>query len=284
MTTTLERPPAPPKRSAGARALVWVGAIVGALMLVSGASSLVDLLVYSNADPATVSGSATYDAAPVVELVADGDVTVATGDASIHVERTSRTASTHASYKAAMSGNRLVVKHTCDWWRPGFCEAGLNVTVPQGTEVVVRSSDGSVEATSLTGAVTVHTSDGATRIDDVTGAVSVRSVDGDATITDIRGDVSARSSDGSVDISQVTGSVTTHSSDGRTTIAGVDGNVDARAADGDITVYGNGDPVALTVATNDGRQTVDAPTDPDASVSVAIHTVDGDASYLGPRP
>ena len=81
----------------------------------------------------------------------------------------------------------------------------------------------------------------------------------------------------------MTGAVTTHTSDGRTTIAAVDGDVDARASDGDVTVYGNGEPVALTMQTSDGRQTVDAPTDPDAPISVRIHTADGDASYLGPR-
>ena len=219
----------------------------------------------------------------MVELVADGDITVTTGGSGVEVERTSRVASSHATYKASVSGDRLVVKHVCAWWHPGYCEAGLNVTVPSGTEVVVRGSDGSVEATSLTGPLTVHTSDGETTISDIDGDVSLQSADGDATIDDVRGDVSARSSDGRIDVANVTGSVTTHTSDGRTTIAEVDGNVDARASNGDVTVYGNGEPVALTIETNDGRQTVDAPTDPSASVSVHIHTVDGDATYLGPR-
>ena len=80
----------------------------------------------------------------------------------------------------------------------------------------------------------------------------------------------------------MTGAVTTRTSDGRTTIATVDGDITARASDGDVTVYGNGEPVALTIATNDGQQTVDAPTDPNAPVSVHIRTVDGAASYLGP--
>jgi DUF4097 and DUF4098 domain-containing protein YvlB len=282
MTTTLDRPPAPPQRSDGARALLWAGGILGALMIAAGAYSLVNLLVFTNADPATVTGSASYDAAPVVELVADGDVTVTTGGSGVEVERTSRAVSAHTSYKASVSGDRLVVKHTCDWWRPGFCSAGLNVTVPRGTQVVVRASDGSVEARSLVGPLTVNPSDGATTITDIEGDVSLRAADGSAMIDDVRGDVTARTSDGQIDVSGVTGSVSTHTSDGRTTISAVDGDIDARAADGDVTVFGNGEPVALTIATNDGRQTVDAPTDPNASVRVSIHTVDGDASYLGP--
>jgi len=284
MTATLDRPPAPPKRSGGARSLLWIGGIVGALMLVTGAYSIVNLLVFTNADPSTVTGTATYDAAPVVELVADGDISVTTGGSDVHVERTSRVASSHATYKASVSGDRLVVKHVCAWWHPGYCEAGLNVTVPSGTEVVVRGSDGAVEATSLTGPLTVHASDGRATISDIDGDVSLQSGDGSVTIDDVRGDVGAHTSDGRIDVSAVTGSVTTHTSDGRTTISAVDGDIDARASDGDVTVYGDGEPVALTIETSDGRQTVDAPTDPSASPTVRIHTSDGDASYLGPRP
>ncbi|WP_426593365.1 DUF4097 family beta strand repeat-containing protein [Cellulomonas sp. McL0617] len=283
MTATLDRPPAPPRRSTRARVLVWTGAIVGALMLASGASSLLDLLVFTNADPATVVATASYDAAPVVELVADGEVTVTTGGPRVDVERTSRTASVKATYSAVVTGDRLVVKHTCDWWRPGFCSAGLKVTVPDGTQVVVRASDGAVHATSLTGPLTVHTSDGASTITHVSGDVSLRSSDGHATITDVRGSVDAQTSDGAITVDQVTGSVTTRTRDGRTTISAVDGNISARASDGPVTVYGNGAPVALTMTTADGKQTIEAPTDPAAPVSVTIHTSDGHASYLGPR-
>ena len=62
MTTTLDRPPAPPQRSGGARALLWAGAILGALMIAMGAYSLVNLLVFTNADPSTVTGRASYEA------------------------------------------------------------------------------------------------------------------------------------------------------------------------------------------------------------------------------
>jgi hypothetical protein len=262
---------------------VWAGGILGGIMLVGGALSLVNLLVFTNADPSTVVASASYDASPVVELVADGDITVTTGGSGVDVERTSRTASTDTKYTASVSGDRLVVRHECDWWRPGFCTAGLNVTVPEGTEVVVRSIDGSVEATSLTGPLTVRTSDGSTTISDITGDVSLKASDGSVSIDGIDGDVDAQTSDGWIEVQRVTGSVTTHTNNGSTTIAAVEGDVDARASDGDVTVYGNGEPVALTIATSDGRQTVDAPTDPNASISVRIHTADGSASYLGPR-
>jgi len=270
-------------RSTGARVLVWIGGLLGAAMIVSGAFSAVDVIATQNADPATAVATASYEAAPVVELVADGDVTVTTGGVAVDVERTSRTASARTTYSATRTGDRLVVRHECDWWRPGFCAAGLRVTVPDGTEVVIRASDGSVSATSLTGPLTVRTSDASTTVSDINGNVSLRTADGSTTISDVRGSVTARSSDGPITVDRVTGSVTTHTSDGRTTIAEVDGDIDARSSDGSVTVFGNGIPVALDITTNDGRQTIEGPTDPDASVSVRIDTVDGSASFLGPQ-
>ena len=60
-------------------------------------------------------------------------------------------------------------------------------------------------------------------------------------------------------------------------------DIDAHASDGDVTVYGTGEPVALDISTNDGRQTIEGPIDPTSSGHVRIRTSDGDASYLGPR-
>ena len=60
-------------------------------------------------------------------------------------------------------------------------------------------------------------------------------------------------------------------------------DVEAVTSNGHVTVFGTGEPVALTISTSNGRQTVDAPTDPSASRTVFIRTSDGNVSYLGPR-
>ena len=133
MTTTLERPPVtpPPSRTPAARALTWTGGIVGGVLLLSGGYSAVNLLVLGSDDPTTVSHSASYDATPVVELVADGHVTVTTGGDRVEVERTASTSLTTAHYSAEAAGDHLRVAYRCDWWRPGFCSASLDVTVPE---------------------------------------------------------------------------------------------------------------------------------------------------------
>ena len=66
----------------------------------------------------------------MVELVADGHVTVTTGGDRVEVERTASTVLAAAHYRVDELGDRLRVSYRCDWWRPGFCSASLDVTVP----------------------------------------------------------------------------------------------------------------------------------------------------------
>lgn len=286
MTSTLERPvesPSPAPRGPGARALTWVGAIVGGVLLLSGAYSAVDLLLLGSDDATTTSESASFEAASVVELVADGHVTVTTGGDRVEVELTASTLLAPASYRADELGDRLRVSHLCDWWRPGFCVASLDVTVPDGTAVVVRATDGSVTATNLRGPLDVRVSDGEADVSAIEGDVTVRASDGRTAVSDVRGAVSVSSSDGEILVSDVFGTVTTRSSDGRTEISGARTDIDARSSDGAVTVFGTFKPVALDISTVDGGQTVEGPTDPTSSTHVRIHTSGGHASYLGPR-
>lgn len=286
MTDTLERPvdAAPPApRGPGARALTWAGAIVGGVLLLSGAYSAVDLLVMGSDDATTVTESASYAAAPVVEIVADGQVTVTTGGDRVEVDRTGRTVLEAAHYRTDLSADRLLVSYRCDWWRPGFCSVALDVTVPDGTSVIIRANDGAVTASALSGPLDVHLSDGEARVSDIDGDVVVRTADGRVEVTDVRGSVDASSADGGIIVSGVSGDVTTRSSDGRTEISSSRGNIDARASDGDVTVFGTGEPVALEIMTADGGQAIEGPVDPTSSIHVRIATADGRAEYLGPR-
>jgi hypothetical protein len=286
MTSTLERPvdaPSPAPRGPGARALTWTGAIVGGVLLLSGAYSAVDLLLLESDDATTTSADASYDAAPLVEIVADGHVTVTTGGDRVEVARTASTVLAAARYRTDASADRLLVSYRCDWWRPGFCSASLDVTVPDGTAVLVRASDGSVTATSLRGPLDVRVSDGEADVSDVVGDVTVRTADGRTSVSDVRGSVSVSSADGEITVADVSGTVTTRSSDGRTEISRSRSDIDASASDGSVTVYGTGEPVALDISTADGGQTIEGPVDPTSSTSVRIRTSDGHAAYLGPR-
>jgi hypothetical protein len=284
MTTTLERPPVtpPPSRGGGARALTWTGAIIGGLLLLSGGYSAIDLILVRSGDATTISEQASYAAAPVVELVADGDVSVTTGGDRVEVERTSTTALARARYSVDEDSDRLRVSFRCDW-RPGNCQVALDVTVPDGTSVVIHSRDGAVTASALRGPLDVRSGDGDSDISDIDGDVTVRSSDGRTDVRDVSGTVSVQAGDGAVTIDGVSGQVTTRSSDGRTEISDARGDIDARGSDGDVTVYGTGKPVALDISVSDGGQTVEGPVDSSSSTHVTIRVRDGHAAYLRPR-
>ena len=124
----------------------------------------------------------------------DGHITVTTCGDRVEVERTATTALTRAHYSVDELADQLRVQYLCDWWRPGFCSASLDVTVPDGTS---RESSapgtGSVTATGLSGPLDVHTSDGDTDVSDIDGDVTVRAADGRTDVADVSGSVSVSS-------------------------------------------------------------------------------------------
>lgn len=311
---TAPTPPGP--RGAGSRALLWIGGTLGVLAMAQIAYQGLDWFATS-----TTTSTAVYAAAPVVELTTDGDVTVSTGDAgTVTVVERTRTGFQRTSHDTVESADRLAVEHACPtWWSNGTCRIDLAVEVPQGTDVVVRSSSGEVRAEGVDGHVDLRTEDGDVtvlraggavdaesssghvRVEDAGGEVVARSSDGDVTVRDVAGGVSARSASGHVVVSEaegdvsaasldgdvearaVEGGVVATSSAGAVEVGGVTGDVEASSLDGDVTVRGTGTPVALAISTGDGRSTVEAPTDPGAPRTVVIRSASGDVSYLDAR-
>jgi hypothetical protein len=304
MTATLQQPPvtpagpppADPTRTPLGRGLLWAGVALGVATIAWGGLQVADLAMSS-----TERGTATYDAADVVELVADGRVSVFAGDDDlVDVERIARSGFSSPTYSVQQRGDRLVVRHECGSWF-GVCTGALQVHVPRDTHVVVRTSNGDVLARGLAGDLEARTYDGRVEADRITGDAQLHSSNGDVIVTDVSGDVTARTYDGRIDaqgiggrieavtsngdvqVVDVGGDAVARSSDGSIDVADVEGNVEARTSNGDATVIGTGEPVALTISTSNGRQTVEAPTDPSAPRTVVIRSYDGHVSYLGLR-
>lgn len=310
-------PAAPGRRrpSPTGRVLTVVGGVLAGLVVLQVGTQLL-----AEASATTSTATERLTAAPVVELVSDGDVTVvATAGDDVAVERETRAAWQTPQSSSERTGDRLVVVHRCGWRIIGTCRTDLTVELPRDTMLVVRTSDGHVRAegaladatvrtssgdvavTGARGDVTARTSDGSVSVTDVTGAVEARTSSGHIQVADADGDVTARTSDGDVvvrragggveartssghvEVDEAGGATWARTSDGDVTIAAVDGDVTALSSSGHVTVRGTGVPVALDMSTSSGRQTVDAPTDPAASRHVTIRTSDGDVSYLGPR-
>ncbi|MBU4334977.1 MAG: DUF4097 domain-containing protein [Actinobacteria bacterium] len=295
--TALASPPPAPTRGPLARSLAWGGGLLAGALILASAASLVSQL-----GARTATSERVYDARAVVELIADGDVTVrvGTGD-EVGVIVTARYAWTSPDYSQTTDGDRLVITHTCRWWGGSECRGDLAVVVPAHTRVVVRTSNGSVQASGLLADVEARTSNGSVDVTDVdgdvtavssNGSVRVSEVTGDGVLSsssgsvearDIGGSLEAQTSNGDVAVSTVGGSARLEASSGSIDAAGVLGDVDARTDVGDVTVHGTGKPVALDMATSVGEQVVDAPTDPSATTSVTIRSSSGSVSYLGPK-
>ncbi|ROS75344.1 DUF4097 family beta strand repeat-containing protein [Cellulomonas sp. PhB143] len=271
-------PAGPPRRGPGARALAWLGGTVGVLLLAWGGFQLADW-----ASATSTSATRSYAAAPVVELVADGHVTVRGGadETGVSVESTARSGFSGPTYSAEAAGDRLVVSHECGWWpSSGVCRGSLDVVVPERTEVVVHSSSGAVRASGLVGRTRLSTSDGRVEVSDVVGDTTVETSNGRVQAGDVDGNLDARSSNGAIDVSGVTGDAVLETSNGRVDVDDVAGDVDAESSNGDITVRGAGHPVVLTIETSNGERTVEGATDPSAPVRVRISTSNGDVTYL----
>lgn len=242
----------------------------------------------------------THASAPTVELVADGWVTVRASESdSVEVRRDWRQGLSQVSYNAVESADRLVVTHDCPWFS-GSCRAALDVTLPADTHVVVRSSSGAITVEGVAGDLVARTGSGQVRVErvggDVTawtasGKVVALGVGGDAELDtesgsiearDIGGDLDARTASGRVEVFGVGGSAVARSSSGGILVADVVSDIDASTSSGRVTVHGNGQPVALDISTSSGSQTVQAPTDPAAPVSVRIRSSSGAVEYLGP--
>jgi Toastrack DUF4097 len=139
-------------------------------------------------------------AAEAIEVLADqkGDV--------VHVEARKKDMADGKSYQIGWNGVSRSAK--------------LIVSVPTGSDLVVRTGDGSI------------------RVDHVNGKVELRSGDGSVTGRDLAGDVIAHTEDGSI------------------RLEGVDGKCDLASDDGSIAVQGRLE--GLRVSTEDGSVVVRA--------------------------
>lgn len=287
-------PPPEPATGSGGQVAAMIGGI-GALVLAG-----VGALFYVDASNARTENShQSYDPARTVELVADGDVAVRAAEGDVEVEAIAHIGLTSPVYSTREEGDRLVVTHECRAFLSfPRCEGELDVTLPAGTEVVVRTSNGEVIAAGIAGTLEVGTSNGDVESTGNTGRQTLTSSNGDIVVRDADGDVSVGTSNGDVEAERIDGSLDSETSNGRTSVVDVDGdvvaessngrieidgfggNVRATTSNGDVTVTGDDEPVRLTIGTSNGSETVEGPTDSDAARSVEIETSNGDAAYL----
>ena len=287
--------PGPPRRSPTGRVLATAGVVLAALVVAFGALFLVDLMMSE-----TTTTHESHAAVDSVELVADGDVTVNAAEGDIEVDVIAHSGLREPVYTEDESANRLELTHRCGWALAlPNCSGELDVTLPAGTEVVIRTENGDVVASGLAGDVSLDTSNGRVETSGITGPLVAHSSNGDIDVTDSGADVEVTTSNGEISVVGVDGTVTADTSNGRITIDSVTGDASAttsngsvevsafggdvygKTSNGEITVIGDREPVALTMSTSNGDEIVEGPTDPGADRTVNIRSSNGDVAYLG---
>lgn len=273
MTT---QPTASAQPGATGRVLTALGVVLAVVVVGFGALFLVDLMTSE-----TSTTHRTYDAVDSVELVADGAVTVRATDGDIEVDAIAHSGLREPGYAEDRSADRLELTHRCG---PPValprCSGDLDVTVPAGTEVVIRTENGDVVASGLAGALSARTANGDIEVTDSETDVETTTSNGDISVTNVGGTVTADSSNGRITISTVSGNASATTSNGSVEVSAVGGDVHGESSNGRVTVVGDGEPVALTISTSNGDEVIEGPTNPDAERSVEIRTSNGDVAYL----
>jgi putative adhesin len=120
------------------------------------------------------------------------------------------------------SGNRIEVTARHSGPRGGFVGIGsmsspaakLIATVPRKTDLVVRTSDGSLLVERVEGKLDIRTSDGRIHVIETSGELLADTSDGSVELEDVAGRVDARTSDGSLRVSGTPSQLRAETGDG----------------------------------------------------------------------
>jgi HSP20 family molecular chaperone IbpA len=132
-------------------------------------------------------------------------------------------------------------------------KADLEVRAPRGTRVSVSSANGLVSLSGLRAAVRAHSSNGPIRVTDIVGDVEVHTSNARVHAECTCGRIVARSSNGKIELAEHKGSV-----DAATSNGAICCRLESVGAEG------------VTLATSNGRITLDLPEQVDADVDIRV--------------
>lgn len=178
--------------------------------------------------------------------------------------------------------SKSMFRTSINWgWSPRVRVRAI-ITIPRGTDMRVKTSDGDIRGGALAGKLDARTSDGAILIEEVDApSVELKTSDGNVRVDRIEADmVQARTSDGNVRAGKVVGKeVTFSTSDGDVTIESADADeLYLSSSDGDVTIE-ELTGTKMRGRTSDGDLRVTLAGD----VALDLRTSDGDIHIYAPR-
>ena len=130
----------------------------------------------------------------------------------------------------------------------------VEVRMPKDADLQVRTGDGSIKASNVTGTIDLHSGDGA------------------LTVSALKGEIRLHTGDGSIDASDLDGKCDATSGDGRIRIAGRFDVLSARSGDGSVGVealHGSKLDSSWSISSGDGSIDVAVPADLPASIEAS---------------
>jgi DUF4097 and DUF4098 domain-containing protein YvlB len=159
--------------------------------------------------------------------------------------------------------------------------AELDITVPEGTNVVLEGHSAPYVIQGVKGGVQAETLSGSIRLSDAVGKVTLETVSGNINVSRVDGDVRAESVSGTLVIDDVDGDVESESVSGTISIGGAQSNlVRAESVGGAINYRGTFEPSGnYEFKSHAGRVTLSMPADAGATVSLQTFNGNVDSDF-----
>lgn len=159
--------------------------------------------------------------------------------------------------------------------------AELDITVPEGTNIVLEGYSAPYVVRGVKGAVQAETLSGSIRVSDAVGRVSLETVSGNIDVSGVDGDVRAETVSGSVAMNDVNGGVESESVSGTISIGRAkSSSVRAESVSGTISYRGTFDPSGnYEFKSHAGRVVLSMPADAGATVSLQTFSGNVDSDF-----
>ncbi len=253
------------QRSTGAvrQARIWTGAVAAAAVL-AGAASVAGSFFRQELEE-TVALDGAFSRLVAQSDVGDLRVRVAQAGERPHITRRLEWAFNRPTATQRVNAGVAELETACPrTWIGAWCSVDLELVVPSGTAVQIRSNVGDVKVDGLSGAVSATTSVGDVLLTSVTGTeVSARTSTGDVVVRTGGVDVTVAAESSTGDVQVVSSSAVRR--------------VVATTSTGDVEVaVPSGQSYAADVETAVGDRRVTIATDPAADRSITARTSTGD--------
>ncbi|MAF52692.1 MAG: DUF4097 domain-containing protein [SAR202 cluster bacterium] len=237
MNPTTRQTARPRRNRVWRRTAVTIGALAIGMLTVVGCSDIAEEAPEIREDLFVVSDS--------VRLEVDGfngSITVTTGRQGEVAAKATLRLPENIDYEATQDGDAIVIKAKKKRNRflsfGNRTSANIEVTVPAATSISLKTSNGRINTSDISGGGTLDTSNGAVTLNRVTGEYRIETSNGRVTVRDVFGAFSVETSNGGIDFA---GELTPGS------------DSDLRTSNGSISVKLGGEPnVQLDARTSNG--------------------------------